>query len=118
MAGDLPHGEGKAGRLEPLSVVHQPIRIGAPDCHSHRGAHVRLGVAEQVRLVAADHQGSVGERRLHGLVTGDMVHVAVSIQDGRGLQPFSAQQVEDRLRVEARIDHESRRSVPAARSHN
>ena len=47
--------------LEALAVVEQAVGGRAGQGHPELGAQVRLGVDQQVRVVAADEQGGVGE---------------------------------------------------------
>ena len=68
------------------------------------GAQVQLGVGQQRRLAGADDQRRRGKRLLHRLVAGDVVGVAVRVQDRRRRQTLVAQEFENDVRLQARVD--------------
>ena len=106
MAGDLADLERQAGQLDALAVGDEPVGRGARQRHSERGAQIGVGIGQQPGLVAADQQGCRGVGLLHRGVAGNVVDVPVRVENRRDLQRSALEHLEDRLQVEAGIDHQ------------
>src|SRR5206468_5548546 len=72
--------------------------------HAEGRAEIQLRVAQHGRVAAADQERRVGECRLHRGVAGNVVGVAVGVEDGRRPQALLAQVVEYQVRLQTGID--------------
>ena len=83
MARYVEHFESHPRRLHHVAFLHHTVGRRTDDAEAERRAQVQVGAGQERRIVGADDERGGGERLLHRLVAGDMVGVAVRIEDRR-----------------------------------
>ena len=79
----LAHLELEAREFDAFSIGDQPFRVGTGEWLAEGAAHVGLGVAQQSRLVASDHERRLGECLFHRPIARDVVERARACSGSR-----------------------------------
>src|SRR4051812_48624938 len=104
MAGNVEHLQPESRRIYYLSFVIELIRWGRDDRDAERAAEVEHRVGEHCGVAAADAEGGLRIIPLQFGVAGNVVDVAVRVEDQRRRQRLAAEQGDDRVRLEAGVD--------------
>ena len=102
MAWDLANLQVEAGGRDSISRADRPVGRGAGDRPAVAGGEIQLGVGELCRVAVPDNQRAVGPALLQGAIAGNMVAVAMGVQNRRRHDLLLVQQGENLLRAEAR----------------
>ena len=106
MPRQVEHFEANSPLLDDIPFAKHTIGGRAGHRHAEGRAEVGVGIHQQARLVGANEQGRTGKCLLERSVARNMIGMAMRVQDGSDRQSLAIQEIQNRFRIEPRINHD------------
>lgn len=100
-----------SSRLETIALVQQPIRRRTGEVETERSRKVECGIGQLLGVSRTYHDRAIGPAYPQSSVANDVVAMPMSANDSSGSQRAGVQILEDRIRLETRVEHNA--VVPA-----